>query len=409
MPLVKPDTPATGAIDRTFGHGPVITSFGQPAAVSKVIITPTGDIVASGKTTATLASLDTSELDVAVAQYTSKGAPDSTFNGSGQAIFSLSSAGAASGAVAVAAAEDFAAAPVSEFETIALQPSDATSLQQEFDAFEQSSQGVVAVTTGGELLDVGNSGVDTVEAEIVSSGVNLAAHLSISLPQAVVGGAAGTASIQISEGGNIPASGTFTIDLYASPDPQVDQGSAAFQSFPEKVNLKTGQSKTFRLKYAFPSGMADGNYYIVADVDTGSVRDLDESNNIVASSSAVDIAAPFVDLVAADLAVSGALTIGKVASISPADQQRRKHPGKSDDFDRIPRLERWDNRQWHNAGQSGVASVTQTGRKIKCPRSRRHSIIDRRRQVFHFGAGRSVECPERSEFSKQSGLQFLRL
>ena len=83
----------TGKLDKSFGKGGiVITSFNQPAAVTSVLIDADGTITASGKTVASLATLNVSELDLAVARYTAKGQLDTTFNGTGQVIVTLANA-----------------------------------------------------------------------------------------------------------------------------------------------------------------------------------------------------------------------------------------------------------------------------------------------------------------------------
>jgi len=173
---------------------------------------------------------------------------------------------------------------------------------------------VAAVTQGGELLDVGNSGANTVEAAIVTAGVDLAASIIAKLPPAALEGAKGTLTVKITEDSADPASGTITIQLYASPDTFVDPGETPFESFPEKVSLKTNQSRTFPLHYALPS--TAGNVYVVADVNTGSLAELNVNNNVAPSTSAVDVAAPFVDLAGSNLTSVGTLAAGKTVTIS---------------------------------------------------------------------------------------------
>ena len=292
-----------GTLDKTFGGGPIVTSFNQPAAVTQLLIQPNGDIVASGKTTSSLTNLDPSQLQVAIARYMPQGRLDNTFNSTGTAIVSLSSGSVTPGLARFDLAFGFS-------------PQDtATNLLSEFQSFVNSSQGAVALTQGGDLLDVGNSGVDTVEAAIVAAGVDLAAKLIARLPAAALQGAKGNLSVTITEDGSDPASGTVTIQLYASPDGQVDSGLMPFQSASEKINLKAGQSRTFAIHYSLDF---NGNDYVVADVVDGSgLSDLNPNNNAAASSSAVDAAAPFVQLSAGStLSVHRTLAAGKTSSLS---------------------------------------------------------------------------------------------
>ena len=94
---------SSGVIDRTFGGGPVITPFNQPSAITQVLIQANGEIVASGKTVASLNGLDPTQLEVALARYTTSGKLDTSFNTTGTAIISLGGAAAAQAAEAAGA------------------------------------------------------------------------------------------------------------------------------------------------------------------------------------------------------------------------------------------------------------------------------------------------------------------
>jgi uncharacterized delta-60 repeat protein len=290
---------SSGAIDRSFGHGPVVTSFGQPSAVSQVLIQADGKIVASGKTVASLINLDPSQVEVAVARYTTKGILDTSFNTTGTAIISLS------GSLMAMAIHSG---------SLSVSPLDANSLLSEFTQFEQSSQGVVAVAMGGELLDVGNNGANTVEAAIVAAGVDLATSLIAKLPVAALEGAKQLLTVKITESGADLASGMITIQLYASLDAMLDTGLTPFQSLVEKINLKQNQSHTFTLHSLLPD--SSGMFFIVASVDTGALAELNANNNAAPSGSAVTVAAPFVDLAGSALTFTGTPSAGKATSIS---------------------------------------------------------------------------------------------
>ena len=152
---------STGKLDKTFGNGGVVTtSFNQPTAVTNVLIDPDGTIVASGKTVASLATLDASELDLAAARYTAKGHLDPSFNGVGQAIYNLSTAVTTASLTIPSAGRGQSAS----LQPTPLTPFDATSdLMSAFMQLTQTDQGVIAMTTGGDLLDVGNNGANTVK------------------------------------------------------------------------------------------------------------------------------------------------------------------------------------------------------------------------------------------------------
>ena len=171
----------------------------------------------------------------------------------------------------------------------------------------QSDQGIIAMTSGGELLDIGNNSGDTVEAAIITMGLDLTASLIAALPQSVLGGGKGTASVKIAEAGTQLAAGTFAIELFVSSSQNLTTEQTPIQSFSEKVSLKAGKSKTYRLKFVYPSSLADGSYFLAATVDTGSVRDLNPSNNTSASASSTMIAEPFVQLSGSGLTLRPAI------------------------------------------------------------------------------------------------------
>jgi uncharacterized delta-60 repeat protein len=288
-----------GKVDRTFGGGAVVTNFLQPAAITQLVLQPDGDIIASGKTTASLTAVTPSELQVAVARYTTRGVLDSAFDGTGKTIFDPTTA-VISASVTI--------------DALAIQPLDATSLGAEFAAFTSSEQGTVALTTGGELLDVGTSDTNTVEAALVTAGVDLAAALVAKLPTAALEGAKETATVKVIEAGTDVATGTVTIQLYASPDGLLDTGLAPFQSINEKINLKQTQSHSYKLSYKLPA--TAGSYFVVANIASDALPELNANNNDAPTASAVAVAAPFIDLAGAGLTTLRAPTAGKPATIS---------------------------------------------------------------------------------------------
>ena len=294
----------TGKLDRSFGNGGIVlTSFNQPAALTRVYVEPSGAIDATGKTTAALAGIDPSAVDVAVARYTSKGQPDTSFNGTGQGIFSLNDDPGPLSLISPRGRLLLAPA--------ALVPQDAAAdLAAEFAQLISTAQGVLAITPGGQLLVAGNSGSDTVEAQLIVSGLDLVSKLIGAFPAAVVGGAKGAAQVQITEAGTEMAVLTVTIDLFPGA-----AGSSPIASFQEKLRLKPNQSKTFKLKFNFPSSMPDGDYFLLSFVDPGSASDVDLVNNAFATAAPVNIAKAFVDLSGASLSTP-AFTSGKPAKLS---------------------------------------------------------------------------------------------
>jgi len=164
-----------------------------------------------------------------------------------------------------------------------------------------SDQGVIAVTSGGDLLAVGNDAGNTVAAAIVAMGVDLSVNLTSTLPVSAMSGAKGTASVAISEVGTALASGKFAIQLFVLEDGASATNQFPLQTIAEKLALNEGQDKIIRVKYQYPASLPDGNYHLAATINTGTARDLNLNNNTSASRSTVLIAAPFVQLVGSGL------------------------------------------------------------------------------------------------------------
>lgn len=294
---------ANGRIDPTFGGGTVITSFGQPSAITQVVQQANGEIVASGKTTASLNSVDPSQLDVAVARYTVNGALDTTFNGTGKTILSFSTAVVSS---------EITVSPLSE---MLIEPLDASTLGSAFDSFINSQQGVVATTVGGAILAAGNSGANTVEAQIIIAGVDLVAGVTGALPAAVPGGMKGTATVTVGENGSTLAKGTVTVQLEIATDAQGD-GASPLKSVAEKINLRQGVSHAYKLAFVFPAGILANNYYLLVTIlDGATLNDLDANNNTALSTHTIDISPPSISLSGSSLGSTTANVAGKSAGV----------------------------------------------------------------------------------------------
>ena len=279
-------------------RSPQVLDSRRPSQES--LIESNGDIVASGKTTASLTNFDPTQLQIAIARYTSTGNLDPTFNTTGTAIISLAAS---------------SASPGLEQADLSLAPLD-TSLLSEFLSFDQSLQGIVAIAQNGDLLDVGNNGVNTVEAEIVASGIDLAATVLSALPTSVVGGGKGNETLKVTESGTDVANGTISIEVFASPTLTLDPNAAPFRITNAKIDLKSNQSKTFKFDFFFPTTLAQGDYYLVSQVSSNGITDLNPNNNAAVSTTTVNITPAFVDLATSALNVTGALTVGKPVNFS---------------------------------------------------------------------------------------------
>ena len=142
----------------------------------------------------------------------------------------------------------------------------------------------MTVTSGGEILSAGNSGANTVEAELVAAGVDLVAKVLSALPASVLGGLKATATISITESGTTAATGTVSIVLTFAPS-AAGTGGLAVQTVAEKLKLTSGKSKTYKVPFNYPAQVATGSYYLVATVTNGAgvPADLNAGNNVGAS------------------------------------------------------------------------------------------------------------------------------
>lgn len=108
----------------------------------------------------------------------------------------------------------------------------------------------------------------------------------------------------------------MTVTLYASTDGSVSADDMVVKTFTwSHLSLKSGSSRTLKLKFTYPAGLADGSYDLVASVDATATS----TAAATAASTPVNIAAPKVDLAAgAPAGESVLVTAGKNASVTIA-------------------------------------------------------------------------------------------
>jgi uncharacterized delta-60 repeat protein len=253
---------SAGKLDRTFNRtGSIITSFGEDAAVTRVLVQSDGTIIASGKTASSFGS---TSLGIAVARYTAKGTLDTSFNG-GKTLITLTGQGATA-----SLERPSAIVPLDGQET----------LQQQFAAFVSSAQGIVATTPGGDLAVAGNSDGFTEEGQLVAAGIDLAASLLAKLPASLKAGASVSITIGVTEAGSTSAGGVVTVELFLSGSSSVAPGDTQVFNKPEALKLKPSQAKSFRFAIKLPKTLTAGNYDLVAVVNTNSLTDLNPLNNV---------------------------------------------------------------------------------------------------------------------------------
>jgi len=254
---------SAGKSDHTFGKdGSVITSFGEDAAVTTVLVQSDGEIIASGKTASDFGS---TSLGIGVAEYTTKGTLDPAFNG-GKTLITLTGQGAT-------ASLQRASAVVTPFDA-------EDTLRQQFEAFLGSAQGVIATTPGGNLAVAGNSGGFTEVGQLVAIGIDLAAALVAKLPASLKVGAFVSVTISVTETGSTTASDMVSVELFLSGSSSVAAGDTRVFFKPQTLKLKPRQAKSYRIRVKVPGNVTAGKYDFVAEVDSNSQADLNPLNNI---------------------------------------------------------------------------------------------------------------------------------
>jgi hypothetical protein len=131
------------------------------------------------------------------------------------------------------------------------------------------------------------------------SGPNLVASaVSAKLPASVVGGAKGSgAKVTVTNSGTLAATGTISIQLFASESSTAVLGdSSLLTTATKKIKLAVGKKVTVPFKaFKWPSGVS-GKFFLVANVNsTNAIVETTYADNIGASSKAVTVAPPFID------------------------------------------------------------------------------------------------------------------
>ncbi len=320
--IVRLDT--AGKLDTHFGSGGQIrTTIANIAlaSIDNLVVTPEGKIVVAGKTAATLTDGAAGNVGVAVARYTSSGQLDTTFNSTGYILLfqPTSTSGAAGAALPMIAAS-----------------SDLTSA---FSTFTAASAGLVNLTSGGGILALAtsttstsstsdnsgdssddSSGTTTVSiASIVADGADLISSLSTkTIPSSVITGASGQVTLTIKNAGSLAINGSVPVTLYLSSSSVHSTGDHKLLSTKLLVNLAVGKSASFLLRFTFPKSVADGDYFIVADLNpTGSVSELSTTNDDSSSSTTTEVAKPFVNLAVSYVkSPSGTVHAGKSTPVT---------------------------------------------------------------------------------------------
>ncbi len=139
------------------------------------------------------------------------------------------------------------------------------------------------------------------------------------LPAAVISGKSGTAKLRITNINTVgmTAVGTIKVNLYLSDNQTFTANDTLVGSKNVKLKLKINHATSVKIKYAYPTAIGNGNFYLIAVVDpTNVIKEINKLNNSVTSSTFVQIAAPFVDLSGSATLPTGHLTAsGKAVEV----------------------------------------------------------------------------------------------
>lgn len=111
-----------------------------------------------------------------------------------------------------------------------------------------------------------------------------------SLPANRVPGDKVVLPVRVTNTGKGTAFGKMNITLYASPTGELDGSEIEIGRLTNQtVKIAVGSSKTFKATITLPS-LPQGNYVVIAIVDSGSsIEEIDESNNVATSEQAVEV------------------------------------------------------------------------------------------------------------------------
>jgi len=107
---------------------------------------------------------------------------------------------------------------------------------------------------------------------------------AVSKPARLTAGLDGTTTVTIKNNGNVPFNDLVPVALAISADGQVNDANLPVATSTQKLSLKPGASKSFRISGNLPSTLPIGQYQMAVDVDpSDAFGESDEGNNIALS------------------------------------------------------------------------------------------------------------------------------
>lgn len=117
----------------------------------------------------------------------------------------------------------------------------------------------------------------------------------LELPDTIEFGDLGGAQVIVTNKGNAIAQGSLMVNLYLSPDGDLDQNDVLVASQTQNLTLRSGESTSLQLAYQnITSAIAPGAYHLIAQIDANhQIAEGNEDNNIASKS----VSAPGTDVV----------------------------------------------------------------------------------------------------------------
>ncbi|MCP4712883.1 MAG: hypothetical protein GY869_30010, partial [Planctomycetes bacterium] len=163
-------------------------------------------------------------------------------------------------------------------------------------------------------IDTNDSVAETDEANNLAAGdtvtieeatIDLSGTVdTITVDDLLLGGDSVNVTVNVTNHGNVKATGLMDISYYLSTDGVLDGGDTLLTvSADQKVALNPDIIKAYRTKVVIPTGIPTADYFLLADIDSGDALTEDDEANNVASSNSITVTEAYVDLTG-DLSLS---------------------------------------------------------------------------------------------------------
>ena len=145
------------------------------------------------------------------------------------------------------------------------------------------SYDLIANVNGTAVSDTSSTNsISPSKVSIEPATVDLATTFSSGQAISVSAGKSENASITITNDGNVSATGTLGLNLYASTDQTLDVSDQLLASITShRINIKSGRSITLRVHFVAPPGKTPGSYNLIASsTSSTSLLDANVANNV---------------------------------------------------------------------------------------------------------------------------------